>query len=157
MPHPPQPELSDLSFRRPRVGDESGVARLLNQFGYPTDPALLAPRLARVDADPATHVLVAETGGMVIGVGAVHLIDILESDRPLAVLMALAVDEAHQGRGIGTALVRALESEAVARRAFGISVHSGKRRVGAHAFYQSLGYELTGERMLKLFPAAVEQ
>jgi predicted N-acetyltransferase YhbS len=150
------PSLSDASFRGLREDDAPGIARLLGQFGYPTDPEALARRLGRIGADPATHVLVAEEGGMVVGVGAVHFIDILEGDRPLTALIALVVDEGHQRRGIGTALVQALEREAEVRGSFGIAVHSGKQRIGAHAFYRGLGYALTGERMLKLFPAALE-
>ena len=150
------PSMPDPSYRLPRESDASGIAELLGQFGYPTDPDLFAQRLRRISANPATYVVVADGGGSVIGVGAVHFIEILEGDRPLTVLIALAVDDGHQRQGIGSGLVAALEREAEARGSFGISVHSGKQRIGAHAFYRGLGYELTGERMLKLLPAARE-
>jgi predicted N-acetyltransferase YhbS len=146
--------IPSVSLRAPRDGDAAGMAALLGRFGYPVSAGVFARRLSRIGADPATVVLVADDGGSVIGLGAVHLIDILEGDRPLAVLIALAVDDRYQRRGVGRALVEALEAEAVARGSFGISVHSGKRRIGAHAFYRRLGYELTGERMLKLFAEA---
>src|SRR5258708_29056121 len=107
MPLPP-----NTSLREPQAGDETAIARLLGQFGYPTDPEALAVRLARITADSATRMLVADASGAVIGVGAVHFIDILESDSSLAVLIALAVDDAHQGQGGGTSLVRALVGEA---------------------------------------------
>jgi predicted N-acetyltransferase YhbS len=109
------------------------------------------PRLDRLAANPATYALVAVVDDAVVGVGAVHFIDILEGDRPLAALVLLIVDDARRGHGVGSAIVGELEREARARGSFGISVHSGKQRIGAHAFYQRLGYELTGERMRKLF------
>jgi predicted N-acetyltransferase YhbS len=138
--------------RAPRDGDDAAeMAALLGRFGYPVAVEVFARRLSRIRADPTTFVLVADDRGSVIGLGAAHFIDILEGDRPLTVLIALAVDDRYQLRGVGRALVRALEAEAAARGSFGISVHSGKRRIGAHAFYRKLGYELTGERMLKLF------
>ena len=127
---------------------------LLGRFGYPVAAEVFARRLSRIGADPATFVRVADDVGSVIGLGAVHFIEILEGDRPLTVLIALAVDDRYHRRGVGRALVQALEAEAAARGSFGISVHSGKHRIGAHAFYRKLGYELTGERMLKLFAAS---
>jgi predicted N-acetyltransferase YhbS len=130
------------------------MAALLGHFGYPVEAEVFARRLSRIGANPATFVLVADDRGSVIGLGAVHFIDILEGDRPLTVLIALAVDDRYHRRGVGRALVQALEAEAAARGSFGVSVHSGKRRIGAHAFYRKLGYELTGERMLKLFAAS---
>jgi predicted N-acetyltransferase YhbS len=143
----------ELALRAPRAADASRIARLLGQFGYPSDAADVGSRLARMVANPATHALVATADRTVLGIGAIHFIDILEGDRPLAALVLLIVDEPHRGRGVGSALVAALEREAEARGSFGVSVHSGKQRVGAHAFYRRLGYELTGERMLKLFPS----
>jgi predicted N-acetyltransferase YhbS len=140
-----------LALRAPRRRDAAAIARLLDQFGYPARPEDVAARLDRAAANPATHVLVATTGGVVVGIAAVHFLDIFEGDSPLAALILLIVDEQHRGHGTGTALVRALEGEAKARGSFGIAVHSGELRVGAHAFYRHLGYELTGERMRKLF------
>jgi predicted N-acetyltransferase YhbS len=146
--------IRGLSLRAPRRGDASQVARLLEQFGYPAHPADVALRLDRMVSNPATYALVATVDRAVIGIAAMQVIDIIESDRPLVVLILLIVDERHRGRGAGTSLVQALELEAKARGSFGISVHSGQQRVGAHAFYRHLGYELTGERMLKIFASA---
>jgi predicted N-acetyltransferase YhbS len=139
-----------IVVRKPRDGDAPAVAGLVDQLGYATDPTQITRRLDRFAANPATHALVAVEGETAIGIGVVHFIDILEGDRPLAALIVLIVDSAHRGRGIGAALVRELEREAEARESFAISVHSGQHRVGAHAFYRHLGYELTGERIRKL-------
>jgi GNAT superfamily N-acetyltransferase len=144
----------ELTLRAPRKRDAFGVARLLDQFGYPTRPVDVAQRLDRMIANSETYARIGTSDREVTAVGAVHFIDIIEGDRPLAVLILLIVDEHHRGRGMGTALVQALEEEAKARRSFGISVHSGQQRVGAHEFYRHLGYELTGERMLKIFTTA---
>jgi predicted N-acetyltransferase YhbS len=145
-----------LALRAPREADAARIARLLDQFGYPADAANVGSRLARMIANPATYALVAIADRTVIGIGAMHFIDILEGDRPLAALVLLIVDERHREQGVGTALVEALEHEAEARGSFGVSVHSGKQRIGAHAFYERLGYELTGERMRKLFASVSE-
>jgi predicted N-acetyltransferase YhbS len=140
-----------LALRAPRGGDAPKIACLLDQFGYPANANDITSRLARMIGNPETYARVAIADGTVIGIGAVHFIDILEGDQPLAALVLLIVDEHHRGHGTGTALVQELEREAKARGSFGIAVHSGQQRVGAHAFYRQLGYELTGERMLKLF------
>jgi predicted N-acetyltransferase YhbS len=139
-----------IVLREPCEADAPAVARLVDQLGYPTYPAEIVRRLDRLAANLATHAVVAVDRGTAIGVGVVHFIDILEGDRPLAALVMLIVDDAHRGRGVGTALIRELEREAEARGSFAISVHSGRHRVGAHAFYRHLGYELTGERIRKL-------
>ena len=146
-----------VAFRSPREADAPAIAGLLEQFGYPTDPGAIAQRLERLIANPWTYALVADADRAAVGVGAVHFIDVLEGDRPLAALVLLIVDGHHRGQGVGTALVQALEREAEARGSFGISVHSGRARIGAHAFYRQLGYELTGERMLKLFHSPPEE
>ena len=139
-----------IVIRNPRGGDAPAVARLVDQLGYSTHPSEITRRLDRFAANPATHALVAVEAETAVGIGVVHFIDILEGDRPLAALIVLIVDEGHRGRGVGAALIRELEREAEARDSFAISVHSGQHRVGAHAFYRRLGYELTGERIRKL-------
>jgi len=139
-----------VTYRLAREDDAPALAPLLGELGYPATPAELRPRLARLAADPATHVVVAVAGDTPVGIGAIHFIGILEGDRPLAALTLLIVAEAAQGRGVGAGLVGELEREAVARKSFAITVHSGRQRIGAHAFYQRLGFELTGERIRKL-------
>lgn len=143
-----------IALRRPQEGDATAIAQLINQLGYATSTEEVARRLERFAGNPAACVRVAVDGDIVIGVGALHFIDVLEGDQPLAALIVLVVEHGHRGRGVGTALVRDLEREARARGSFAISVHSGEKRVGAHAFYRQLGYELTGERIRKLLHPA---
>jgi predicted N-acetyltransferase YhbS len=138
-------------IRAPRADDAPAVALLLGQLGYPAGPTTVARRLERLAADPELWMRVAVSDGAVIGLGAVSFIAVLEGDRSLAALITLIVDECERLRGVGSALVRAIELEARARGSFGIAVLSGQQRIGAHAFYERLDYQLTGERILKLF------
>ena len=63
--------------------------------------------------------------------------------------MALAVQPDHQGQGIGKSLLEGLEIEAK-RRGYGfIRLNSADHRLGAHAFYEKVGY--TCDKMQKRF------
>jgi GNAT superfamily N-acetyltransferase len=54
--------------------------------------------------------------------------------------MAIAVDEAHRGNGIGRSLLTAAENWSRECGCIGIRLSSGFERVGAHEFYQRCGY-----------------
>lgn len=106
--------------------------------GQRTDPEELAALLA----DASQVVLVAEQDGGLIGCVAVT-----GKGQGLTYLGMLSVDPAHQAGGLGRRLVRAAEAEAVER--FGATrmemtvIH---RRAELIAWYERLGYALTGER-----------
>jgi len=78
---------------------------------------------------------------------------VLEGDSPLGVIIALVVDSSVRLQGVGASIVEALEAEARSRDCFAIVVHSGRKRIESHQFYQHLGYEKTGARLLKVFGA----
>ncbi len=69
------------------------------------------------------------------------------SPRPLRV--ALIVDRTWRNRGIGTALVCAIEDWLQSQRALTMIVNSGQGRSVAHSFYQQLGFKITGVRFTK--------
>jgi len=62
-------------------------------------------------------------------------------------LRQMAVAESHQRRGVGTALVRALEEEARGRELQRVVLHARDHAVG---FYRALGYVAEGVPFLEL-------
>ena len=133
-------------IRDARADDATAIARLLTQLGYPADTASVAQRLERLGED---RLVVAESDGQVTGLAQLHVAPSLEYERPAAKLAALIVDEAHRGRGIGRALVDAMEAEARSRGCELLYLTTAERRADAHAFYERLGLEYTGRRYAK--------
>jgi GNAT superfamily N-acetyltransferase len=135
----------DLTIRDVRPDDAEAIAGLLTQLGYPTEPAAVDRRLERLQV-VGDRVVVAELDGQVVGLAHLQVTPAIERDRPAAKLGALVVDEAHRGQGIGRALVEAAEAEARLRGCELLFLTTAERRDDAHAFYESLGLELTGRR-----------
>jgi len=73
----------------------------------------------------------------------------VEYDAPAAKVSALVVDERWRGRGVGKALVAALEDEALTRGCGLLFLTTNARRADAHAFYSRLGFDHTGRRYAK--------
>lgn len=138
----------DVTVRDAEPRDAAAIARLLGQLGYPADAAAVPARLERLQI-VGDRVVVAEQDGAVVGLAQLHVSPSLEYERPAAKLAALVVDSAHQGEGIGRALVAELEAEARARRCGAFFLTTAARRDDAHAFYRRIGFEETGKRFAK--------
>jgi GNAT superfamily N-acetyltransferase len=149
----PQSDQDEFTQREALKSDASALANLLGQFGYPSSDADTARRLNELLREPATRVVVTLRGEQIVGVGAVHAMRVLEGDAPLGVIIALVVDASVRLQGVGAGLVEALEQEARERGCFAIVVHSGRKRIESHRFYQRVGYDKTGARLLKVFDA----
>jgi GNAT superfamily N-acetyltransferase len=80
---------------------------------------------------------------------SLHRFSGLHDDAPVALVTALVVAEHARGLGVGRRLVdRAIE----AARGWGCTrliVTTHIRRAEAHAFYEHIGFELTGRRYVK--------
>jgi GNAT superfamily N-acetyltransferase len=128
-------------------GDAPAIAALLEQLGYPTTIGEADARLARLALSPADHVLVAERAGVgVAGLLVLHRAPVLHQAGDVAFIMALVVDEAQRGRGIGEHLVRWAAALARDYGCVRLHVTTHLRRADAHAFYERLGFEHTGRR-----------
>jgi GNAT superfamily N-acetyltransferase len=138
-----------IRVRAARLEDADGVAALLGDLGYASTSAQAADRLAALDADPQSLLLVAEVDGEVAGFASLHVQPLIESDEPGCVFTALVVGERLRRHGVGRLLADAIESEARARGGRRIVLNSNERRADAHAFYEALGYEHTGRRYAK--------
>jgi GNAT superfamily N-acetyltransferase len=131
------------------LGDAGAIAALVSQLGYQTTTSAMQERLSAILTDDGYATFVAESRGAVVGVVGIRTGRYYEHTGSYAQLLVLAVDEAAHGRGIGRALVEAAEKWALGRGAQTIVAHSGRHRTEAHAFYERVGYAVTGLRFVK--------
>lgn len=127
--------------RDARPSDAAGIAQLLTELGYPVSPERLGRRLQVLAGERATRVFVAEAGGDLCGVAAIHSTHMLERDDPICRATALVVAPEARRRGVGTTLMARLEREARGRGAVQLEVTSAEHREEAHALYERLGFE----------------
>jgi ribosomal protein S18 acetylase RimI-like enzyme len=139
-----------LEIRDARPDDAANLARLIGQLGYPTSAADVTRRLVRLTASEADRCVVAVMDGEVAGMATLHASLTIVDDGSAAKLSAIVVDERYRRRGIGAALVSALEADARGRGCALMFLTTAERRAGAHAFYRRIGFEETGRRFTKL-------
>ena len=132
----------NITIRSAALADAPALGRLMTQLGYPATESELARRLARVIPTPGHTVLVAVLDGQPTGLAHGALLPLLE-DEGSAHLLALVVDEAHRGHGIGGRLVAAIAAWAEVAGAARVVVRSNIVRTRTHAFYENLGFGRT--------------
>jgi N-acetylglutamate synthase-like GNAT family acetyltransferase len=138
----------DVTIRNAEFRDAAAIAALLGQLGYETEAEAVPARLERL-VIVGDRVVVAELADEVVGLAHLHASPTIEHERPAAKIAALVVDESNRGRGVGRALVDAMEAEARARRCNLLFLTTAARREDAHAFYARVGLEETGKRFTK--------
>ena len=119
---------TDSPIRRARTSDAETISLLIQEH---VPSGELLPRAPEFIAERTLDFLVAMVDGRVVG--CVHLDEYSPS---VAEVRSLAVDPAHQGRGLGGALVQAAERLASTREyavLFAVSNND--------AFFRSRGYE----------------
>jgi aminoglycoside 3-N-acetyltransferase I len=123
------------TVRRLRPGDEDAVLAAASLFDQPPD--LEATR--RFLAEPTHHMLFAyDDGGK--PVGFISGIEVTHPDKGTEVfLYELAVDEPARRRGIGTALVQALEALARERGCYGMFAFTDADNEAALTTYARAG------------------
>jgi GNAT superfamily N-acetyltransferase len=137
-----------LTIREAEPDDAEGIAVLLGQLGYPTQPAAIGPRLERLRI-VGDRVVVALVEGAVAGLAHLQASPTIHHERPVAKIGALVVDESRRREGIGRALVEEMEAEARRRGCVLLFLTTAARRGDAHDFYRRVGLEETGKRFAK--------
>lgn len=138
------------SPRAATEGDAVGVAALLSELGYPTEPIRAQHRLRDVSADPNSHVLVvSDAEGKLIGLLSVQIAPYFPNGSRLLRITALVVAMSHRRTGIGESLLASAEQLAVDSGCAGIELTTAEDRTGAHAFYERIGFERTSLRYFR--------
>ncbi|MFS9095824.1 GNAT family N-acetyltransferase [Streptococcus australis] len=119
-------------------------------LGYDFSPEETASQLAKLSQDPHHFLLGYEDPASHALLGYVHaeVYESLYSNAGFNIL-ALAVLRQMQGKGIGKALLEGLEQETEKRGYKFIRLNSADHRIGAHAFYEQVGY--TCDKLQKRF------
>ncbi len=118
----------------------AGLWRELLDEPSATDESVLKT-FEKMRRDSRYCTYVAEEDGTIIGF--ITFVEVLAFDAPDGYIKinGLAVLPEYRRRGIGLALVARAEEEASKRGASSLGVASLFKRTGAHAFYESIGYQ----------------
>ena len=123
-------------------------------LGYSFSPEETASQLAKLSQDSHHYLLGFEDSTSHDLVGYVHA-EVYESlySKPGFNILALAVLPQTQGQGIGKTLLQGLEQEAKKRGYNFIRLNSADHRLGAHAFYEKVGYtcDKVQKRFIRIF------
>ena len=136
---------SDIKIRPLRDNDIEAVMRLHRELGwnpaFMADGSTLRQRLQSLIVEESALLLVAEIDGRVIGyVHGEVIIYLLFAGREM-MITEVFVRERARGKGVGKALVTAIENEAVKEKCFRISVlNSRERESYKRSFYPNMGY-----------------
>ncbi len=141
------PPPSDLVLRPGRLSDAAALARLSDQLGFPLDEEAARGRLQDALGGPDHALLVAESGGRVVGLIELKRVRLVTARRQVEVI-GLVVDRDERGRGVGTRLLEEAERWAEDLRCGKIRVRSRETRGSAHSLYRRSGYEEVATELL---------
>lgn len=149
----------ELQIRKASKGDIKGLCRLMEQLnGKPLLPEEMERRLDFIERSPIEELYVCtETNNEgkkqppLMGALGFRIRENMENMSRYGEVSLLVTDRAVRRKGIGKSLMAYAEHLASERGCIGTWLASGMGRVhGAHVFYESLGYEVTGYRFVKV-------
>ena len=139
-----------LVIRPAKERDVPALAGLMGELGYPISLDDMRDRLAFVQSSRDDEILVAEIAGRVVGLVGIRIVEFVHRVGRQGQITALAVTSDCRRRGIGSALLGAMESYLRERGVLDVVVHTGNHRKDeAHRFYDGAGYDATGVRFTK--------
>ena len=134
-----------MTIRRARAEDEPDLLAI--------DRATWSPHMTPSPAPPERFfnertqpgdVLVADDDGRVVGYAKIHHPTSLPASDHVWEVTGLAVDPAHEGRGVGRALMEALMEDARERGGERMTLRVFKPNERAQRLYERLGFEVEG-------------
>lgn len=140
--------MAQTAIRPALLGDLDGLVDLLRMlFGieadFAFDAALQRRGLAMLLAHEGAVILVAEAAGRVVGMCSGQM-TISTAEGGFSLLVEdVVVAEAWQGKGIGRALLAALEQWAAARKIGRLQLLADRNNAAALEFYRRLGWQGT--------------
>ena len=135
-------DQANVTLRAATADDAERIAMLFTDEGYPAGPTDVVARLAHFGG-PDARVSVADVGGEVLGIIALHALPRFEHDDTIVRILAVVVDPGVRERGIGRLLMEEAERFGREIGAAFVEVTAGHHRPDARHLYESLGYDAT--------------
>ena len=132
---------NEISVRPARAEDAAALARLADELEHPTTPEQVAERFSAASQDKHFALIVAELPSAELAGFMELVVERLIDAEPRVDVAGLVVSKSCRGRGIGRTLMKYAEKWAAERGCRIVHLRSNLKRVGAHAFYEHLGYE----------------
>jgi GNAT superfamily N-acetyltransferase len=141
-----------LTFRRARANDLGVIVGLLadDPIGRTRESSTAeldenyAAAFAAIEQDPNQLLAVAERDGRIVGVLQLSFIPgLTRRGMWRGQIEGVRVATAERGSGIGRAMIEWAIAECRKRGCGLVQLTSDKRRAGAHAFYEALGFQAT--------------
>lgn len=143
-----------IKVRAATLRDARVIAALSGELGYPMEVAAARARLRRILGRRDQRVFVAEgAGGELGGWLQAHASEVLAYGFRVEIA-GLVVGTHVRRRGVGRRLVARAEEWAARLGASEVSVRSNAARVESHAFYPSLGYQVSKTQIVYRKPLA---
>lgn len=141
-------------IRRARAADVPALVPLLIEDAIrvldestPEDP-IYAAAFARIDADPAQLLLVAEKDGRIVATLQLTFLQyLMHRGRQICLVEAVRVARAERNQKLGERLMRFAIDEAKRRGCARVQLTTNKQRKDAHRFYERLGFVPSHEGM----------
>jgi GNAT superfamily N-acetyltransferase len=143
--------LNQFTIRDVSKNDIPQLSVLMTHLGYPATDTEVDTRLNNVSQNPDYRTLVITEGEQVIGMTGLVKGFWYEKNGTYVRILVFVIRQDQRGRGIGKLLIKAVEDWAVMLGANSVILSSGNRdeRIGAHHFYQNLGYEIKSSGFIK--------
>ena len=134
-----------ITIREANESDNLDILSLVNnELGYP-DVTLdeLSSRIKRMNHAGNFHIYVAIISDHVAGFIAIAQEMALEIQKDFIRIKAMAVSMSYQSKGVGSSLLRHIESIALENDIELFALSSSFHRLDAHRFYERNGYNKT--------------
>ena len=130
----------DFQIRQCEIGDAEAVCELnAKEMGYDYTKDKTEEKLKQLLKSNKDKIFVAVVENIVVGYVHANDYDVIYAPH-MKNIMGIAVSSDYKKKGIGRALLSAVEDWAKKDGADGVRLVSGAARTGAHEFYRNCGY-----------------
>ncbi|MGP4060813.1 GNAT family N-acetyltransferase [Halobacillus sp. H74] len=138
-------------LREANTRDAEALVPLMKTLGYPTTVEKMRTRMERIFSKEEYQTFVWEENEKLSGMIGMRLSYAYHTDEPHVRVIAFAVYEDSQGKGIGGKLMKAAEQWGKANDATTVMLNSGNRkeREATHEIYRHYGFEGTATGFYK--------
>jgi len=138
---------SNFSLRNAQRSDAKRISELLAQLGYETAADQVEGLLLKSDTANEAH-YVAVQNETVIAVFSLIYFNYFPSAERFCRLTALVVDKSLRGTGIGSNIIKAIQSIAKENNCDVLEITTSFRRVKTHEFYEKCGFTKTSFKFI---------